>query len=35
MVPWQWLDRSKGGAAECYYFNGDGYMLANTTTADG
>ena len=23
------------GVAECYYFNGDGYMLANTTTPDG
>lgn len=32
---WQWLDGNKDGVAECYYFNGDGYMLANTTTPDG
>lgn len=32
---WQWLDGNGDGVAECYYFNGDGYMLANTTTPDG
>jgi len=32
---WQWLDGNGDGAAECYYFDGNGYMLANTTTPDG
>lgn len=32
---WQWLDGNKDGIAERYYFNGEGYMLANTTTPDG
>lgn len=32
---WQWLDGNKDGIAECYYFNSDGYCLANTTTPDG
>ncbi len=32
---WQWLDGNNDGVAECYYFNGEGYMLANTTTPDG
>lgn len=26
---WQWID------GKCYYFDGNGYMLANTTTPDG
>ncbi len=32
---WQWLDGNNDGTAECYYFDGSGYMLANTTTPDG
>ena len=32
---WQWIDGNGDGVAECYYFNTDGYMLANTTTPDG
>lgn len=31
---WQWLDGNKDGVAECYYFNGDGYLLCNTKTPD-
>ena len=32
---WQWLDGNGDGTAECYYFDGNGYMAANTTTPDG
>ena len=32
---WQWLDGNGDGTAECYYFDGNGYMLAGTTTPDG
>lgn len=32
---WQWLYGNSDGTAECYYFDGTGYMLANTTTPDG
>ena len=32
---WQWIDGNKDGIAECYYFDGSGYMLSNTTTPDG
>ncbi len=32
---WEWLDGNQDGVAECYYFNADGYMLANTVTPDG
>ncbi len=32
---WQWIDGNGDGIAECYYFDADGYMLANTTTPDG
>ena len=31
---WQWIDGNGDGIAECYYFNADGYMLANTITPD-
>ena len=31
---WYWLDGDNDGVAECYYFNADGYMLANTVTPD-
>ena len=32
---WQWIDGNGDGVAECYYFDGNGYMLTNTTTPDG
>lgn len=32
---WQWIDGNGDGVAECYYFDADGWMLANTTTPDG
>ncbi len=32
---WVWIDGNNDGAAECYYFDGNGYMLSNTTTPDG
>lgn len=32
---WQWIDSNNDGVAECYYFDANGYMLANTTTPDG
>lgn len=32
---WQWIDGNGDGTAECYYFDQNGYMLANTTTPDG
>lgn len=31
---WQWIDGNHDGIAECYYFNGSGYCLMNTTTPD-
>lgn len=35
MNTWCWLDGNRDGIAECYYFNGYGYMLAGTVTPDG
>lgn len=32
---WQWIDGNQDGTAECYYFDANGIMLANTTTPDG
>ena len=32
---WQWIDDNNDGVEECYYFDANGYMLANTTTPDG
>ena len=32
---WMWLDGNNDGVAEYYYFNENGYMLANTTAPDG
>lgn len=32
---WKWLDGNQDRIAECYYFDANGYMLANTTTPDG
>lgn len=32
---WCWLDGNQDGVSECYYFDGNGYMLVNTVTPDG
>ena len=32
---WQWIDGNGDGIAECYCFDGNGYMYENTTTPDG
>ncbi len=32
---WQWIDGNGDGVSESYYFDGNGYMLSNTTTPDG
>lgn len=32
---WQWIDGNGSGIAKCYYFDQDGWMLANTKTPDG
>ncbi|MDO4437941.1 MAG: hypothetical protein Q4B86_00615 [Eubacteriales bacterium] len=32
---WQWIDGNNDGISECYYFNADGYMAADTVTEDG
>ena len=32
---WQWLDGNEDGIAECYYFDENGWMLADTVTPDG
>ena len=32
---WQWIDGNQDGTAECYYFDENGYILANTVTPDG
>lgn len=32
---WQWIDGNNDGIAECYYFDGVGNLLINTTTPDG
>ena len=32
---WRWLDGNKDGIAECYAFDREGWMYANTTTPDG
>lgn len=31
---WEWVDGNGDGIAECYYFDGSGYCLLNTTTPD-
>lgn len=31
---WQWIDGNRDGVSESYYFNENGYMLANTVTPD-
>lgn len=32
---WQWIDGNQDGTAECYYFDGEGWMVADTVTPDG
>lgn len=32
---WQWLDGNQDGTAECYYFDSEGWMAADTVTPDG
>ena len=32
---WQWIDGNNDGVAECYYFDQNGYMIANGKTPDG
>ncbi len=32
---WVWIDGNNDGKAECYYFDENGYILADTTTPDG
>lgn len=32
---WVWLDGNGDGVSECYYFDGNGYLVTNTTTPDG
>lgn len=32
---WQWIDGNNDNVSERYYFNSQGYMLANTTAPDG
>ncbi|MGN1141430.1 MAG: flavodoxin [Oliverpabstia sp.] len=32
---WQWLDGNQDGVAECYAFDMEGWMYADTTTPDG
>lgn len=34
-VEWQWLDGNQDGIAECYAFDSEGWMYADTTTPDG
>lgn len=32
---WQWIDGNQDGTAECYYFDSEGWMAADTKTPDG
>lgn len=32
---WRWIDGNQDGIAECYAFDSEGWMYANTTTPDG
>ena len=34
-VEWQWPDGNQDGVAECYAFDSEGWMYADTTTPDG
>ena len=31
---WHWIDGDGNGTAECYYFDGNGWLYTNTTTPD-
>lgn len=32
---WEWIDGNNDGVAESYYFDANGYLVTDTTTADG
>lgn len=32
---WEWIDGNYDGVSECYYFDSEGWMYADTTTPDG
>ncbi len=32
---WEWIDSDQDGKAECYRFDGNGYVVVSATTADG
>lgn len=32
---WYWIDGNDDGVAECYFFDGNGYMMANSVSGDG
>ena len=32
---WQWIDGNQDGTAECYYFDNEGWMMADGATPDG
>ncbi|MSS38739.1 hypothetical protein [Clostridium porci] len=32
---WKWIDGNGDGTVESYYFDGNGYLITNTTTPDG
>ena len=32
---WKWIDGNSDGIAECYCFDGNGYLLVSTTTPEG
>lgn len=32
---WQWIDGNQDGTEECYYFDGEGWMVSGGTTPDG
>ena len=34
-MEWQWLDGNEDGIAECYAFDREGWMYADTATPDG
>lgn len=34
-LQWEWIDGNGDGIAECYYFDGEGYLLTRTVTPDG
>lgn len=32
---WYWIDGNDDGVAECYFFDGNGYMMTNSVSGDG